>query len=431
MINGSYDSSPLDLDGDGDDDIQFAATRANITSVFNTLADLINSDDNLFIYTTDHGGQESGQDAIMYLWNQQQLLDNELSIEVNKINAQRINIVMEQCYSGGFLDDLQNNNRVIATACRFDESSYATNDFLYDEFIYHWTAAIAGELPNGTIVDADANNDNFVSMLEAFNYAKNLDTKNEHPQYSSIPTTTGQYLTLLGIIPTLTGPSTVCSSNSTFTIQNRPPNSTITWSKSSNLTYVSGQGTNNYTVRANGNGNGWVQANINGAIFRKEFSVGKPLPPYINNGTTTNTSSTVDYNLTYGSPSTSLQLSYVDQPESAITSNYINQITSGSDNFELVENETSVIINPTNVGTGSFIVKSENQCGISSSYTTVNLTITSSSNTGGHGGLIDLPGLPTKFTITPNPASDYLTVTIESDETKMPTSKALYQVKNT
>lgn len=36
-ISGGYDSSPLDLDGDGDNDIQFSATRANITSVFNTL----------------------------------------------------------------------------------------------------------------------------------------------------------------------------------------------------------------------------------------------------------------------------------------------------------------------------------------------------------------------------------------------------------
>jgi hypothetical protein len=277
LINGSYDSSPLDLDGDGD--IQFAATRANITSVFNTLAGLINSDDNLFIYTTDHGGQESGQDAIMYLWNQQ-LRDDELSVEVNKINTQRINIVMEQCYSGGFLDDLQNNNRVIATASRFDEPSYATTDLLYDEFVYHWTAAIAGELPNGTIVDADANNDNFVSMLEAFNYAKNHDTKNEHPQYSSIPTTAGQYLTLLGIIPTITGTSTVCSSNSTFRIQNRPPNSTISWSCSSNLAYVSGQGTNNYTVRANGNGAGSITATIIGNpenfVIQKSLWIGKP-----------------------------------------------------------------------------------------------------------------------------------------------------------
>jgi len=55
-----YDSSPLDLDGDGDNDIQYSATKANITQVFNTLQNILTPDDNLFIYTTDHGGQESG-----------------------------------------------------------------------------------------------------------------------------------------------------------------------------------------------------------------------------------------------------------------------------------------------------------------------------------------------------------------------------------
>ena len=62
-ISGGYDSSPLDLDGDGDNDIQFSATRANITTVFNTLSGLLDSDDYLFIFVTDHGDQESGQDA--------------------------------------------------------------------------------------------------------------------------------------------------------------------------------------------------------------------------------------------------------------------------------------------------------------------------------------------------------------------------------
>lgn len=68
--DGHYDSSPLDLDGDGSNDIQYAATRANITQVFNTLRNRLTPADNLFIYTTDHGGQESGTDVYMNLWNE-------------------------------------------------------------------------------------------------------------------------------------------------------------------------------------------------------------------------------------------------------------------------------------------------------------------------------------------------------------------------
>ena len=229
--------------------------------------------------------------------------------------------------------------------------------------------------------------------------------------------------------PTILGSTTVCSSsNTTYTINNLPSGATVTWTKSSNLSYVS-KGTNTYTVKAissSVSGSGWVQAEISigtcdPITIRKDFNVGSPLRPYIRSGTTIKTTSTVSYNLTYGSSTTSLQLLYVDQSGSSLSSNYITQITSGSDNFQLVDNGTHVIINPTDIGTGSFIVKSENQCGIGSSYTTVNLTITSSNNTGDPGGPIELPHLPTDFSISPNPANEYLTVIIDEDETKATT----------
>ena len=45
LNNGSYDSSPLDLDGDGLPDIQYSATKNSITTVFNTLANILTSND--------------------------------------------------------------------------------------------------------------------------------------------------------------------------------------------------------------------------------------------------------------------------------------------------------------------------------------------------------------------------------------------------
>ncbi len=69
-----------------------------------------------------------------------------------------------------------------------------------------------------------------------------------------------------GVNPTsISGPSIVCSTNETFTLNNVPVGITgIIWSPSSNLTYVSGQGTTNYVVRANGIGPGTVSAAIVG-----------------------------------------------------------------------------------------------------------------------------------------------------------------------
>jgi Zn-dependent metalloprotease len=77
----------------------------------------------------------------------------------------------------------------------------------------------------------------------------------------------------------ITGTSTVCTSNSTFTLQNRPPNSTVSWTHSSNLTQVGGNTGTTYTVKAKNswvNGAGWGKANVNGTIFTKTFWVGKP-----------------------------------------------------------------------------------------------------------------------------------------------------------
>jgi hypothetical protein len=55
----------------------------------------------------------------------------------------------------------------------------------------------------------------------------------------------------------------VCTSNTTFTLNNLPAGSTVSWSRSSNLAYVSGQGTPSFTVKASSlreNGAGWIQA---------------------------------------------------------------------------------------------------------------------------------------------------------------------------
>lgn len=54
-VEDRFDSSPLDLDGDGLDDIQYAATKANISYVFDSLSNIITPEDDVFIFTTDHG----------------------------------------------------------------------------------------------------------------------------------------------------------------------------------------------------------------------------------------------------------------------------------------------------------------------------------------------------------------------------------------
>lgn len=191
------DSSPLDLDGDGDNDVMYAATKTNITAVFNELAEKLTSDDHLFVYTTGHG--EPNPDGGVYMWLWEDLISpTEFANEVNKINAKTINIMMQQCFSGGFIPALSQKGRTMATACTANQPSKARGILTYDEFTYHWISAIAGHTPDGSIVDADINNDGYVSIKEAFDYAEEEDTKNETPQYNSIKSHYGEFLTLLG-----------------------------------------------------------------------------------------------------------------------------------------------------------------------------------------------------------------------------------------
>ena len=86
----------------------------------------------------------------------------------------------------------------------------------------------------------------------------------------------------------VTGPSTVCTTNATFTLNNRPPGTTVSWTNSSNLTYVSGQGTDNYTVQAANStisGMSWVKAIVNSGCgndtIKKDVWVGNPATPTI------------------------------------------------------------------------------------------------------------------------------------------------------
>lgn len=194
---GTYISSPLDLDGDGVNDIGYSATKQNISTVLSQLANILNRDDHLLFYVIDHGGTDDYiSRSYINLWGTEKLYDYELAQYLKPMldNNVSVNVVLGQCYSGGFVDDLSAIGCVVSAACSGSESSWARTDLNYDEFVYHWTCAINGAHPNSSIANADYNNDGKISMSEAYTYAQSHDQRTETPQYYGGPDAYGQYL---------------------------------------------------------------------------------------------------------------------------------------------------------------------------------------------------------------------------------------------
>lgn len=272
LISGGYTSSPQDLDGDGADDINYSATKSNISKVFDYLGDHVTSEEQVLIFVTDHGATDNGKSYIR-LWDDKLMSADELSREIKKINVySRKQVVMGQCYSGGFVNPLLKtcSNISVATAASANQESNAMSGLEYDEFLYHWVSAAAGRTPGGTVVNVDLNSYDGVSVEEMFRYAENNDTQNETPQYSSYPESIGERYGLSGTefgYPVLSGPYDVSSSSNDnrFELSTLPSvGYSVVWTSSGNIS-VTPVGQTSATIRnvaPEAMEKGWVQAEV-------------------------------------------------------------------------------------------------------------------------------------------------------------------------
>ena len=203
LTTGGFKSQPLDLDNDGVPDIKLAATKANIQSTLNSLKTKLGEDDHLFFYVIDHGGTSNGHSYIC-LWNNEQLKDTVLAEMLKPFTDKfvNVNVVLGQCFSGGFNSYLTKAGCVVASASTGSESSWACSDIPYDEFVYQWTTAINGANHRGAKVYPDTDKNGRITMDEAFIYAKNHDRRSaEHPQYVSTPRSVGEDLAFNHLAP--------------------------------------------------------------------------------------------------------------------------------------------------------------------------------------------------------------------------------------
>ncbi len=79
----------------------------------------------------------------------------------------------------------------------------------------------------------------------------------------------------------ISGPTIVCSTGASFTVNNLPSGTTVTWNKSTKLVRLSAQGANPCVFAASSSGEGWIQATINSScgsitLPKKNIWAGRP-----------------------------------------------------------------------------------------------------------------------------------------------------------
>ena len=164
----------------------------------------------------------------------------------------------------------------------------------------------------------------------------------------------------------ISGPSTICTSNKVYSLNSLPPSSTISWSTTPNITIISGQGTDNLTVKANGNGAGTITATIsvNGAnpiAITKNIWVGTPI-------VNSHAQSMGEFDITEFCQS----YYYSAENELMINADGITSVLMSSSNYEwnIVSNNfgyhtfgNRISIQPYKLGYIDFSVKAKNECG--------------------------------------------------------------------
>ena len=162
-------SSPSDLDGDGECDINGAAYYQNINSAFERLAKKVTLNDDVFIYMVSHGTSEE-----FWLYGTS-ISSSQVSSYLDKINAKSITIFISSCYSGSFVDDLRGSKRTIVTSTSSYEAGWGGD---LDSFFNPFLSALGGLTYRDEIVNCDMNNDGKNDYEESFVYAikKNKDT---------------------------------------------------------------------------------------------------------------------------------------------------------------------------------------------------------------------------------------------------------------
>ncbi|MEM3445375.1 MAG: hypothetical protein QW115_05340, partial [Thermoplasmata archaeon] len=138
------------------------AKKSYLETVVNILKGYLNNNGFLFVLTFDHSGDSSEQEYPLFSLLTQGgsaielgdiISDFEFATIMNQLTVKKRVFVMQQCYSGGFVDDLSSSNTVILTDSSYmqiawgghpEKVYYHTSIYslYHGEMLYHFFSAL-------------------------------------------------------------------------------------------------------------------------------------------------------------------------------------------------------------------------------------------------------------------------------------------------
>jgi len=155
--------------------INGSGTKQALLDAIAAVGKKLGPNDNLLIHTNNHGNRVNNTSTIIS-YSGDDTTPTDLANAIQALpKFSSLMVMMEQCYSGGFVQPILNASPAACTsvATAADATHTSADGANYDPFALDWICAMALANPDGSSLASspDSNGDGVVSAKEAFNYA--------------------------------------------------------------------------------------------------------------------------------------------------------------------------------------------------------------------------------------------------------------------
>jgi hypothetical protein len=166
-------------------------TRAELLAAIAAAGERLGPNDNLLLHTNNHGNRVADTASTIISYEAPDITERDLEDAVAALPAFNcLMVMMEQCYSGGFIQPIMNASpaRCTSVAAAVDATTSSDGGPYFDPFALAWINAIAGAYPDGSALSPSpsTNPRGVVTAQDAFDYALKTDTgPDDDPQFQS------------------------------------------------------------------------------------------------------------------------------------------------------------------------------------------------------------------------------------------------------